>query len=145
MYFFSFFAFFRYILSVFFHTLLFFVFFFSHILISISPYCVKNVLIWSYSGPYFPVLGLNTERYRVSLRIQSECRKMRTRATPNTDTFHAVPYCLFFCLCFILLQTILCIYRELSFAAFLCFLYNTDYLFRLFFLVFLHGIFFDMS
>ena len=26
----------------------------------------------------------------VSLRIQSECRKIRTRKTPNTDTFHAV-------------------------------------------------------
>ena len=29
-------------------------------------------------------------RYSVSLRIQSECGKMRTRITPNTDTFHAV-------------------------------------------------------
>ena len=26
----------------------------------------------------------------VSLRIQSECRKMGTRITPNKDTFHAV-------------------------------------------------------
>ena len=26
----------------------------------------------------------------VSLRIQSECEKMRARITPNTDTFHAV-------------------------------------------------------
>ena len=26
----------------------------------------------------------------VSLRIQSECGKMRTRITPNTDTFHAM-------------------------------------------------------
>ena len=33
---------------------------------------------------------LNTERYEVSLRIQSECRKMRTRITPNMDTFYAV-------------------------------------------------------
>ena len=52
--------------------------------------CVKSARIRSYSGPYFPVFGLNTERYRVSLRIQSECRKMRTRITPNMDTFHAV-------------------------------------------------------
>ena len=29
-------------------------------------------------------------RYGVSLRIQSECRIMRTRITPNTDTFYAV-------------------------------------------------------
>ena len=34
---------------------------------------VKSVRIRSYSGPYFPVFGLNTERYSVSLRIQSEC------------------------------------------------------------------------
>ena len=27
------------------------------------------------SGPYFPAFGLNTERYEVSLHIQSECRK----------------------------------------------------------------------
>ena len=31
------------------------------------------------SGPYFPVFGLNTKRYSVSLRIQSECGKIRTR------------------------------------------------------------------
>ena len=31
------------------------------------------------SGPYFPVFGLNTERYGVSLRIQSECWKIWTR------------------------------------------------------------------
>ena len=51
---------------------------------------VKSVGIWSYSGPYFPAFGLNTERYGVSHRIQSECGKMRTRITPNTDTFYAV-------------------------------------------------------
>ena len=51
---------------------------------------VKSVSIRSYSGPHFPAFGLNTERYRVSLRIQSECGKMQTRITPNTDTFHAV-------------------------------------------------------
>ena len=28
--------------------------------------------------------------YSVSLRIQSKCRKTRTRITPITDTFHAV-------------------------------------------------------
>ena len=30
------------------------------------------------------------ERCRVSLRIQSDCGKMRTRITPNTNTFHSV-------------------------------------------------------
>ena len=51
---------------------------------------VKSVRIRSYSGPYFPTFGLNTERYGVSLRIQSEWGKIRTRITPNTDTFYAV-------------------------------------------------------
>ena len=51
---------------------------------------MKSVRIRSFFGPYFPSFWLNTERYGVSLRIQSECRKMRTRKTPNTDTFQAV-------------------------------------------------------
>ena len=58
---------------------------------SLSMYhCAKSVRIRSYSGPHFPAFGLNTERYSVSLRIQSECGKMQTRITPNTDTFHTV-------------------------------------------------------
>ena len=32
--------------------------------------------------------GLNTERYGVSFRIQSECGKTRTSITPNTDSFY---------------------------------------------------------
>ena len=40
--------------------------------------------------PHFPTFGLNTGSYSVSLRIQSECGKIRTRITPNTDTFYAV-------------------------------------------------------
>ena len=52
--------------------------------------CMKSVLILSFSGLYFPAFGLNTERYGVSLPIQSECEKIRTRKTPNTDTIHAV-------------------------------------------------------
>ena len=51
---------------------------------------VKSVCIRSFTGPYFPVFGLNTERCSVSVRIQSESRKIRTRKTPNMDTFHAV-------------------------------------------------------
>ena len=42
------------------------------------------------SGPYLPAFGMNTERYGASLCIQSECGKIRTRKTPNTDTFHAL-------------------------------------------------------
>ena len=59
-------------------------------------HCVKSVRIRSYSGPHFPAFGLNTERYGVSLRTQSECGKMRTRITPKTDTFHAVILLFFF-------------------------------------------------
>ena len=36
-----------------------------------------------FSGPYFPVFGLNTEIYSVNLHIQSKYGKIRT-------TFHAV-------------------------------------------------------
>ena len=50
--------------------------------------CQKKIL--SYSGPNFPAFGLNTERYSVSLRIHSECGKMRTRITPNMDNFYIV-------------------------------------------------------
>ena len=55
-----------------------------------GSHCVKSVRIRSYSGPYFPAFGLNTERYSVSLRTQSECGKIWTRITPNADTFYAV-------------------------------------------------------
>ena len=41
-------------------------------------------------GPYFPTFGLKTERYEVSFRILSECGKIQTRKTQNTDTFHEV-------------------------------------------------------
>ena len=39
-----------------------------------------------YSGPHFPIFGLNSERY--SVRTQSECWKLRTRITLNTNTFY---------------------------------------------------------
>ena len=45
-------------------------------------HCVKSV-----SCLYFPAFGLNTERYGVSFRIQSEYGKIRIRKTSNTDTF----------------------------------------------------------
>ena len=39
-----------------------------------SPY---SELFWSAFSPVFPAFGLNTERYTVSLRIQSECETLR--------------------------------------------------------------------
>ena len=50
-------------------------------------HCVKSIRIRRFSVPYFPSFGLNTEIYG---DIQFECRKIRTRKTPNMDTFHAV-------------------------------------------------------
>ena len=44
----------------------------------IKLHCAKSVRIWSYSGPHCPAFRLNTERYRVSLRIQAECGKCGT-------------------------------------------------------------------
>ena len=59
--------------------------------ISCPKHCVKSVCIRSYSRPYFPAFGLNTERYSISLRrIQSECGKILTRVTLNMDNFYAV-------------------------------------------------------
>ena len=55
---------------------------------------MKRVRIRSFSGPYFPAFGLNTERYSVSLRIKSKCGKIQTRKSLNTDSFHAVTSCL---------------------------------------------------
>ena len=51
---------------------------------------VKSVRIRSFTSPYFPAFGLNTEIYRVNLPIKSECGKIRTKKTLNTDTFYTV-------------------------------------------------------
>ena len=52
--------------------------------------CVKSVRIQSFSNPYFTAFGMNTEINRVKLRIQYECGKIRTRKSPNTDSFNIV-------------------------------------------------------
>ena len=81
-------------------------------------HCLKSVPIWSYFGPHFchifphldwirtaffphfPAFGLNTERYSIYLRIHSKCGKMRSRITPNMDTFYAVFFSqLWGCIC----------------------------------------------
>ena len=51
---------------------------------------LKSVRIRSFAGLHFPVFALNTGRYGVFPHIQSECGKMRTRKTPETNIFHAV-------------------------------------------------------
>ena len=40
---------------------------------------MKSVKNGVFSGPYFPLFGLNTEINFVNLRIQSKYRKIRTR------------------------------------------------------------------
>ena len=40
-----------------------------------------------FSGPYFLTFGLNTDRYSVSLPIQSKCGKMRTRKNSVFEQF----------------------------------------------------------
>ena len=55
-------------------------------------HCVKSVRFSSFSGPYFPAFGLNTEGYGVSLCIQCGCGKIQTCKTRNTDTFHTVSH-----------------------------------------------------
>ena len=64
-------------------TYLYLSFWFVEPLLKAGVHCVKSDYIWSFSGPYIPAFGLNTERY-------SECGKIQSRKTPNTDTFHAV-------------------------------------------------------
>ena len=63
----------------------------TSVLITYHPPLRKSVRIRSYSGPHFPLFLLNTERYGVSLCIQSKRGKIRTRIALNTDTYHAVP------------------------------------------------------
>ena len=53
---------------------------------TLSEKCRYSEFFWS----VFPAFGLNMNRYSVSLRIQSEFRKMGTRKSPNMDIFHAV-------------------------------------------------------
>ena len=50
---------------------------------------IFQIFIQCFSGWYFPAFGLNTETYRVNLRIESKWGKIWTRKTLNTDTFYA--------------------------------------------------------
>ena len=55
----------------------------------ISHY-VKSVRIRSYSVLHLPAFGLNTEKCSVSLSIQSECGKIRTRITTNRTLLRSI-------------------------------------------------------
>ena len=55
-------------------------------------YFVKSDRVWSYFGSYFSAFALNSEVYFVNLRIQSECGKIRSRQSLNTDNICKVSY-----------------------------------------------------
>ena len=56
-------------------------------LIFSTIHCMKS---GNFSGPYFPVFGLNAEIYGVNLRIQSKYKKIRTRKNSIFGHFHVV-------------------------------------------------------
>ena len=68
----------------------------------IQVHCVKSVQIRNFSCLYFASFGLNTERYKVSLRIQTECGKIQTRRNSvfghisHSGCYHALKYILRF-------------------------------------------------
>ena len=55
--------------------------------LSSDLHSVKSVHIRSFSGLYFPAFGLNTKRYFVYLRIQSECGKIQARKNSKYEQF----------------------------------------------------------
>ena len=76
--------------TIFYLDLLFF-FFFSYL--DLKLICGNNR---KFSGPYFSSFGLSAMRYVVSLCIQSEFEKIKTRKTSNMDTFQAVMWFILF-------------------------------------------------
>ena len=50
----------------------------------------QTVNVYSFGSMKLLILIRNKRLYGVSLRIQSECGKIRTRITPNMDTFRPV-------------------------------------------------------
>ena len=46
-----------------------------------------------FSGPYFPLFGLNMEICYINLRVQSEYRKYGQEKTPYLGVFYTVPSC----------------------------------------------------
>ena len=48
-------------------------------IIGTNSHCVKGVHIGCFSCPYLPLFGLNTDIYRVNLRIQYIFRKIQIK------------------------------------------------------------------
>ena len=60
--------------------------------IRVKNHCVKSVQVKRFSGPYFPVFGLNTKIYPVNLGIQSKYGKIRTRKSSVFGHFYHIEY-----------------------------------------------------
>ena len=77
-----------------FSTILCHVFFLASASAMMSSWCyffLSHGQVLQFSDQVLPHTALKvSERYRVPLRIQSECRKMRTRIIPSTGTFYAL-------------------------------------------------------
>ena len=58
----------------------------SHIVLKIAT-AWKMSIYGVFSGPYFPAFRLSMERSSISLHIQSECLKIRTRKNPVFGQF----------------------------------------------------------
>ena len=77
-----------------FSTILCHVFFLASASAMMSSWCyffLSHGQVLQFSDQVLPHTALKvSERYEVPLRIQSECRKMRTRIIPSTGTFYAL-------------------------------------------------------
>ena len=85
-----------------------------------------------YSEIYFIYTDIHCVKRSISLRIQSECGKVRTRITPNTDTFYAVivkHLCRSFFTKFVNCFSQLTIFFTLSMLIY-CFIVEVRFLFR---------------
>ena len=56
-------------------------------ILSLRKKCPYSELFWSAFSPHFPAFGLNAERYRLSLRIQSECGKNADQNNSEYELF----------------------------------------------------------
>ena len=56
-------------------------------ILTLRKKCPYSKLFWSAFSPHFPAFGLNAERYRLSLRIQSECGKNADQNNSEYELF----------------------------------------------------------
>ena len=60
----------------------------------VVTHCVKSVRIWNFLGPYFPAIGINTERFTLQISLFSPNEgKIQTRKIPNRHFLRSGIYC----------------------------------------------------